>query len=137
MRYLTHESEDAWWKKQGAKPHPLSTQQRYQHHVYNNVVILDEPRPGAPTIATTAAIAKPKIPNKPIVNGTTPTTVSKTTPTTETKTPPPPTDPKPNRHSEASPNLEDQRKSYILLSNDEVETLEQHAQRAGYAISTV
>ena len=128
MRYLTHESEDAWWKKQGAKPHPLTAPHRYQHHVYNNVVILDEPRPGAPTIATTAAIAKPKTSSKSMANGTTPT---------EPSSSPPPTDTESNRHSKATPTSEEQRKSYIMLSNDEVEHIEQHAQRAGFTISTV
>lgn len=62
MRYLTHESEDAYWIQQGAKPHPLITkrQQKYMHHTYNNILILEEPRPGAPSIATTTAIAKPQ-----------------------------------------------------------------------------
>lgn len=138
MRYLTHESEDAWWNKQGAKPHPLTIPQRYHHHVYNNVMILDEPRPGLPSIATTAAFAKPKTSNKPIANGTTPTN---TTPT-DTSTPPTPTNTSDQHSTDSSTiltseELDDARRSYISLSNDEVDNLEQHAHRAGFTISTV
>jgi hypothetical protein len=111
MRYLTHESEDAWWDKQGAKPHPLVTlmKQKYSHHTYNNIVILEEPRPGAPSIATTAAIAR--LPN--------------------------PSQSKTNEEDNTKKELVEGKKSYLDLSNTDVEQLESHARRVGYTVSTV
>lgn len=118
MRYLTHESEDAWWRKQGAKPHPLvvKNEQRFSHHTYHNLVILEEPRPGAPSIATTAAIAK--------------------LPHLQTSTKPQDTPSKANGSIRGSETNDTTPKNY-KISNDVVENIEKHAKRVGYTVSTV
>ncbi len=45
-RYLTHESEDSFWLRQGAKPHPLAEKEQEKRHQltqrYVNVRILEE-----------------------------------------------------------------------------------------------
>lgn len=143
-RYLTHESEDTWWIQQGAKPHPLvvKKEKKYSHHVYKNIVILDDPHhhPGAPSIATTAAIARPKGDRN--IN-------------TQDIPPPPPSNPPPpssaantNEHTNGSSNSVKEsgsegankdgsggnKKPELTKMLSEVEA---HAQRVGYTVSTV
>lgn len=119
MRYLTHESEDGWWKKQGAKPHPLvvKNEQRFSHHTYHNLIILEEPHPGAPSIATTAAIAK--------------------LPQLHTITKPPDTSPKTNGSIKGSETSDTPRKNCNKISNDVIANIERHAKKVGYTVSTV
>ena len=44
QRYLTHESEDAFWTRQGAKTHPLAEREKraQQNQKYINVSIIEE-----------------------------------------------------------------------------------------------
>ncbi len=113
-RYLTHDSEDSWWIKQGAKPHPLTSKpQKFQHHTYNNVTILDDPRHGAPKIATNAMIAN--VQEKPTVTNNQSETNGQSSPT-------------PSNTS---------RKSVIDMEDPEVQKSELHAKKVGYTVSTV
>lgn len=126
IRYLTHESEDNWWIKQGAKPHPLAVQAaKFQHHTYNNITILEDPRhAGTSPIATTAMIAN-----------------------VQEKPPPPPSydqsktkqsKPSQEKDSSNSPTPSNtSRKSVVEIENENVERLEKHAKRVGYTVSTV
>ena len=113
-RYLTHDSEDSWWMKQGAKPHPLAIKApKFQHHTYNNVTILDDPRHGAPTIATTAMIAN--VQEKPPVTSKQSDYNGRSSPT-------------PSNTS---------RKSVVEMEDKEVKKSELHAKRVGYTVSSV
>lgn len=124
-RYLTHESEDTWWIKQGAKPHPLAKKsQRFLHHTYNNITILDEPRPGASPIATTAVIA-----NMPVRREQ----LTKDSSTTDKQ--PPVSDNTLVKRNDSIPKLEtteSKRKSIV-----EIVKTEQRALKVGYTVSTV
>ncbi|XP_019858094.1 PREDICTED: serine/threonine-protein kinase D1-like [Amphimedon queenslandica] len=129
IRYLTHETEDAWWAQQGAKPHPLvlKKEKKFSHHVYKNIQILDDPhRSNVPSIATTVAVAKPPPPP------------SSNPPPSSTLVNPGPPAPTNNRSSKDkdSTDLKAGRKEKegvaIKLSD-----IEAHAKRVGYTVSTV
>ena len=124
VRYLTHYNEDEWWIKQGAKPHPLAIEKtpKFQHHTYNNITILDDPRHGAPTIATTAMIAN----------------VQEKLPTTSTTGQSSKKESSVILNGKGSPTPSNtSRKSAIELENEEVERSERHAKKVGYTVSTV
>lgn len=127
IRYLTHESEDSWWIKQGAKQHPLAAVQatKYQHHTYNNITILEDPRHGTSPIATTAMIAnvQEKVPS-------TTTATTATTPKDHSKT-------LQGKDSNSPTPSNTSRKSVVEIENEYVEKLEKHATRVGYTVSTV
>ena len=117
LRYLTHDSEDSWWMKQGARPHPLALKpQKFQHHTYNNITILEDPRHGASPIATTAMIANVQEKPRPEQSAN------------EQSIPNGKGSPTPSNTS---------RKSAIDMEDHEVERSERHAQKVGYTVSTV
>lgn len=128
IRYMTHESEDAWWTQQGAKPHPLvvKKEKKFSHHVYKNIQILDDPqRSGVPSIATTVAVAKPPPPPS-------------NTPPPSTSAPPPPTSaPPPSTASSKGTSSATPKVDGVTSKNERLSQLEAHARRVGYTVSTV
>ena len=124
IRYLTHESEDAFWQRQGARAHPLTLLTKKTlpttlptSNYYVNIHTIHE------QIAAASVASDPDFTSldKQVPNGSVATSrVANGSPCSE---------------QPSSPRTK--RKSYVYMSDEEVEKLQQHAQRVGYTVSTV
>ena len=124
MRYLTHESEDSFWLRQGCKPHPLVKKEAARlRHQYANFEVIQEHKISKNT--TNGSIPNVATVTNQAIKTTQPTATIETSTANATG----------SSGSEASP--ENSRKSYISLHPGDIENLETHARRVGYTISTV
>ena len=130
LRYLTHESEDAFWQRQGARPHPLTllTKKALPNplptgNYYVNIHTIHE------QIAAASMASEPDFTSldKQVPNGSVATSrVANGSPCSERA-----------QVAEQTHSPRTKRKSYVCMPDEEVEKLQQHAQRVGYTVSTV
>lgn len=138
MRYLTHESEDPFWTRQGAKPHPLAKREeqpkahtlpsQLASHSYSS-----SSQDRSDGSSTLGSINGYKSTHTQYVSNGSPRsgvgTEALTTSRDGSRTPSPST----NRHSTASIHSHDSRN----LDDDTVLELMSHAERVGYKVSVV
>lgn len=112
-RYLTHESEDAFWLRQGAKPHPLAEKEQEKRQQmaqrYINVKILEEQSAAANVSSNGTEEVEPE--PEPVLNGSA-------------------------QGGVATAKLEP-RASYMDMEDQEIIARQAHAERIGYKVSTV
>ena len=130
IRYLTHESEDAFWQRQGARPHPLTLQTKKAlptpppiTNYYVNIHTIHE------QIAAAGGANDPDSTSldKHVPNGSVSTSrVANGSPSSQQA-----------QVTEQDYSSRSKRKSYVMMADEEVEKLQQHAQRVGYTVSTV
>ena len=128
MRYLTHESEDAFWRRQGAKPHPLikkvAANPPPMTNYYVNIHTIHEQIAAA---ANSSDLDSSSL-DQQVPNGTSQASRAPNKPPSSTTN---------NETACVSPDSDSKRKSYVALPDEEVTLLHEHAQRIGYTVSTV
>lgn len=122
IRYVTHESEDNFWQRQGAKPHPLtkSTPKITTTNYYVNIHTIHEHMAATEHDSMTHSQQSSK-------NGSVPSASATVKSQTQFK----PT----TTSTIVSPTKN--RKSYVDMEDEDVEKLQKHAERVGYTVSTV
>lgn len=121
-RYLTHESEDSFWLRQGCKPHPLVKKETARlRHQYANFEVIQEHKTRQTTASNGSVPSVATVSNQAIKTSQ-PTTTDTAATAAATG-------------EEAE--TDESRKSYIELDPNDIQNLETHARRIGYTISTV
>ena len=131
MRYLTHESEDNFWMKHGARPHPLAKQEAEQKAA----------ELAAAAIADSQRVVKFSDTAGAISNGTSMSGLAaETTDLTDVAAV---NDSKADSVSTNSNESRDRasssgsKKDYLQMTDDEVRESEAHASRVGYKVTTL
>ena len=132
MRYLTHESEDNFWMKHGARPHPLAKQEAEQKAA----------ELAAAAVADNQRVVKfsdmqGRISNGTSCNGLATTTYPDSTVVAAADE---------NAIDNVSTNSSDSRdrasssgskKDYLSMTDEEIAASEAHAARVGYKVTTI
>ena len=134
MRYLTHESEDNFWMKHGARPHPLAKQEAEQkakdlaaaaeadsHRVVKFSDTQTQISNGSPKIGpseVTATNDSTFVPDQADGRGTDNDSLNSS-------------DSRDRASSSGS------RKDYLTMTDSEIAASEAHAARVGYKITTI
>lgn len=128
IRYLTHESEDAFWRRQGAKPHPLDKPQALAPppttNYYVNIHTIHE-QIAAATNSSDLDSSTSSLDQQIPVSSASNTTASNS---------------QSSKQAESTSGISQdtsKRKSYVALPDKDVTLLHEHAQRIGYTVSTV
>lgn len=127
MRYLTHESEDNFWMKHGARPHPLAKQEAEQKAAE------------LAAIADSQRVVKFSDTNGPVSNGSPRSGVA-------TETNGSTVCPDEMMADNASTNSSESRdrtsssgskRDYLAMTDDEIAASEAHAVRVGYKVTSI
>jgi hypothetical protein len=131
MRYLTHETEDAFWMSHGARPHPLAKaeeekkaqlklQQEEQQQLEAKRVAFVEPDQISNVSSTSSRSAESQgVFSEQLTNaGSEPSGASL-------------------ERNQKSPTDPKSRKDYISMTDDEILKAQKHAERVGYKVTTV
>ena len=133
MRYLTHESEDNFWMKHGARPHPLAKQEAEQKAA----------ELAAAAIADNQRVVKFSDMQGTISNGTSRSGLAATMTNADSTVVAADDD---NATDNASTNSNDSRdrasssgskKDYLNMTDEEISASEAHATRVGYKVTTI
>lgn len=130
MRYLTHESEDNFWTKHGAKPHPLAKAEA-EHRLQTAIRQQQTFEDLSPTLNSRVKFEN----GGPISNGTTlpqGLTVEQVASSVQNR----------SKSSESLTSDNQDRSStsskhYSEMTDDDIKKSQAHAMRVGYKVSTV
>ena len=128
MRYLTHESEDNFWMKHGARPHPLAKQEAEQKAAeLAAAVAADSQRvvkfsdtAGTISNGTSMSGLATEVTDSTCINDSTADSVS--TNSNESR----------DRASSSG-----SKKDYLQMTDDEIKESEAHATRVGYKVTAL
>lgn len=117
MRYLTHESEDAFWTRQGAKQHPLAKKEEARREEMQRMnAMYSDNSPGKTRKGVHFS-------NGTALGGSG-VYVENSSPSEEVKA----------EEVIAQPQL---KKEFTKMSDDEIRRSQEHAERIGYKVSSV
>ena len=115
MRYLTHESEDAFWTRQGAKQHPLAKKEEAKREEMQRMnAIYSDNSPGK---------------TRKGVHFSNGTALGGSGVCVENSSP--------SEEAEETVAQQSQGRSSLIMSDEEIRRSQQHAERIGYKVSSV
>lgn len=120
MRYLTHDSEDAFWIRQGAKQHPLAKREAMQKT--NNMDTIEE---RSSSMSSSHSGSSPDGNQRRGVHFSNGTVVGGSGVLENSEAV------QPDETTHKSP------KDYLTMSDEEIQKSQEHAMRVGYKISSV
>ena len=130
MRYLTHESEDNFWMKHGARPHPLAKQEAEQKAAeLAAAVIADSQR-----VVKFSDTAAGTISNGTSMSGLAAEATDSATHGNDSTADSVSTNSNESRDRASSSGS---RKDYLQMTDEEIKDSEAHATRVGYKVTTL